>query len=44
MKKECVSKSVYNKEFLETKIKSHSDAVRDFYDKKVPKADSNQLV
>ena len=26
---------VYNKEFLETKKKSHSDEVTDFYDKKV---------
>ena len=26
---------VYNKEFLKTKIKSHSDKVTDIYDKKV---------
>ena len=26
---------IYNKEFLETKKKSHSDEVTDFYDKKV---------
>ena len=32
---------VYNKEFLETKIKSHGDKVTDFNDKKFPRLDSN---
>ena len=30
------------KNFLETKIKSHGDEVTDFYDKEIPKAESNQ--
>ena len=38
IKKEFDSKSVDNKNFLKTKIKSH---VTDFYDKKIPKVDSN---
>ena len=33
--------SVYNKEFLKTKIKSHGDEVTDFYEKIVPQANSN---
>ena len=32
---------VYKKEFLKTKTKSHGDKVTDFYDKKIPKVDSN---
>ena len=32
---------VYNKQFLKTEIKSHGDEVTDFYDKKIPKVDSN---
>ena len=40
-KKEFDSESVYNKYFLKTKIRSHGDEVTDFYDKKVPKVDSN---
>ena len=32
---------MYNKEFLKTKIKSHGDEVTDFYEKKVPQANSN---
>ena len=39
--KEFDSKPVYNKEFLKAKIKSHGNEVTDFYDKKVPKEDSN---
>ena len=35
------SEPVYNKEFLKTKIKSHCDEVTDFYDRKIPKMDSN---
>ena len=35
LKKEFDSKSVYNKKYLKTKIKS------DFYNKKIPKVDSN---
>ena len=41
IKKEFDSEPVYNKEFLKTKIKSHGDEVKDFYDKKIPKVDSN---
>ena len=41
IKKEFDSKTVYNKEFLKTKIKSHGDEVTDFYDKKIPKVDSS---
>ena len=41
IKKEFDSEPVYNKSFLRTKIKSHSDEVTDFYDKKIPKVDSN---
>ena len=41
MKKEFDSEPVYNKEFLNTKLKSHGDEVTDFYDKKIPKVDSN---
>ena len=32
---------VYNKEYLKTKIKSHADEATDFYDKQIPKVDSN---
>ena len=39
-KKEFGSGTVYNKEFLKTKIKSHEDEVTDFYDKKNSKVDS----
>ena len=39
--KEFESKPVRNKESLKTKIKSHADEVTDFYDKKIPKVDSN---
>ena len=35
------SEPVYNKEFLKTKIKSHGDKVIDFYDKQIPKVESN---
>ena len=41
IKKEFDSKPAYNKEFLKTKIKSHGDEVTDFYDKEIPKVDSN---
>ena len=40
-KKKIDSEPVYNKNYLKTKIKSHGDKVTDFYDKKVPKLDSN---
>ena len=39
--KEFDSEPVYNKELLKIKTKSYGDEVTDFYDKKVPKADSN---
>ena len=35
------SEPVYNKTFLKTKIESHADEVTDFYDKEIPKVDSN---
>ena len=41
IKEEFDSKPVYNKNFLKTKIKSHGDEATDFYDKKIPKVDSN---
>ena len=41
IKKEFDSKPVYNKKYLKTKIKSHGDEVADFYDKEIPKVDSN---
>ena len=41
IKKEFDSDPIYNKQFLKIKIKSHGDEVTDFYDKKIPKVDSN---
>ena len=41
IKTEFDSKPVYNKKFSKTKIKSHGDEVTDFYDKKIPKIESN---
>ena len=41
IKKEFDIEPVYNKEFLKTKIKSHDDEITDFYDKEIPKVDSN---
>ena len=41
IKKELDSEPVYNKRYLKTKIKSHGDEVRDFYDKEIPEVDSN---
>ena len=40
-KKKNDSKPVYNKTFLKTKIKSHGDEDKYFYDKKIPKLGSN---
>ena len=40
-KKEFDKETVYSKEYLKTKIKSHDDQVRDFYDKEVPNLDPN---
>ena len=34
IKNELDSQPVYNQTFLKTKVKSHSDEVADFYDKK----------
>ena len=34
IKKEFDSEPAYNKNYLKTKIKSHGNEVRDFYDKK----------
>ena len=41
IKKEFDCKPVYDTEFWKTKIKSHGDEVTDFYDKKIPKVESN---
>ena len=41
IEKEFDRERVYNKEFLKTKTKSHSNEVTDFYDKEMPKVDSN---
>ena len=41
IKKEFDNEYVYNKGYLETKLKSHVDEVTDFYDKEIPKADPN---
>ena len=41
IKKEFDSKPAYHKKILKTKIRSHSNKVTDFYDKEIPKVDSN---
>ena len=41
IKKEFDRMPVYNKNYLKTKIKSHSDEATNFYDKKIPKRDAN---
>ena len=41
IKKEFDGKPVYSKNYLKTKIKSHADEVTNFYDKKIPRLDSN---
>ena len=41
IKKEFNSEPVYNQIFLKTKIKSYGDDVTDFYDKEIPKVNSN---
>ena len=41
IKKEFDSEPVYNKNFLKTKIKCYGDKIIDFYDKEIPKVDSN---
>ena len=41
IKKEFDSEPVYNQIFLKTKIKSYGDDVTDFYDKEIPKVNSN---
>ena len=41
IKEDIDSKPAYNKNLFKTKIKSHSDEVRGFYYKKIPKANSN---
>ena len=38
-----IARPVYNKNYLKTKIKSHGDEVTDFYDKEIPKVDSNHI-
>ena len=37
IKKEFNSEPVYNKEFLKTKMKSHGDEVKDYYNKAIQK-------
>ena len=41
IKKEFDSEPFYNIHFLKTKIKSHGDEVTDFYNKEIPKVNSN---
>ena len=41
IQKEFDSESVYNKEFLKTKRKSHVHEITGFYYKEIPKVDSN---
>ena len=41
IKKEFDSEPAYNKNFLKTKIQFYGDKVTDFYDKDIPKVDSN---
>ena len=43
IKNEFDSKSVYNKNLLKAKIKSHGDKITDFYDKEILKMDSNHI-
>ena len=43
IKKELDSEPFYNKNILKTKIKSHLDEVKDFYDKEIPKMDCNHI-
>ena len=43
VKKQIHGESVYIREFLKTKLTSHGDKVTDFYDKKIPKVDSNYI-
>ena len=43
IKKEFDSEPVHNKNFLKTKIISHGDEVTDFYDREIPKVDSNHI-
>ena len=42
-KKEFKSRHIYNKNFSKTKIISHGNNVRDFYQKEVPKMNSNNV-
>ena len=41
IKKEFDSEHVYDKNYFKTKTKFHGNEVTDFYDKKIPKLDSN---
>ena len=41
IKNEFDSEPVYNKNYLKTKIKYHDNEIIEFYDKKIPKLDSN---
>ena len=41
IKKQFGSEPLYNKNFLQTKIKSFGDEVTHFHEKEVPKVDSN---
>ena len=41
LKEEFDSEPVYNKKSWKSKIKYHGDKVTDFYDKEIPKVDSN---
>ena len=41
MKKQFDSEPVQNRKFLKSKVKFHGDEVTEFYDKEIPKVDSN---
>ena len=41
IKKEFNSEPVYNKKFLKTKLKSHGEENKEFYDEQIPKMGSN---
>ena len=40
IKKDFDGETVYNKNFLKTKVKSYGDEAKDFRDKEIPKVDS----
>ena len=41
--KDFASEPAYNKNILKIKVKSHDNEVKDFYNKEIPKAESNHI-